>query len=531
MTFTRSALLLAALIGVASPSIAADMPVKAAPVAPAVIDWTGFYAGLHSGWTWTDGPTNNAFSTLFGFPRLASGHDLNTSGVTFGAHAGYNWQVTPRSWVVGIEGDITGVGLKETSAGTPACPPGPLCGAGVAVPTAVQAMQRDINWLASVRGRLGYTLDQGVWGWFAPGMVYATGGAAWANVDYTVNTGDGLLLCGGPSCAWPASFSTTKTGWTVGGGYESVLGGNWLVRLEYLYYHFGGNDSAFGVGPVALCGGACATTYTFGELNIHTVRGGLSYKFGAPVASGGAYAPAPLSAAGWTGFYLGSHAGWAWTSGDTQSAVTTVPGFTALTFSPPGTNTDGALKGTHLGYNWQFNPSWLVGVEGDFTSANLKSTSMTTGLCPALFCGVATPINGALAVMQRDVNWLASVRARLGYTWAASMLYVTGGVAWADVDYTATAGSSGIACGGLGCAYSVTASTTKSGWAAGGGYETVLVGKWLARLEYLYYRFDGDTIAASGAPAANCAFASCTTTYTFSDLNIHTVRAGLTYKF
>ena len=37
---------------------------------------------------------------------------------------------------------------------------------------------------------------------------------------------------------------------------------------------------------------------------------------------------------------------------------------------------------------------------------------------------------------QTNLNWLASARARVGYTWGATMLYATGGAAFDDVEIT-----------------------------------------------------------------------------------------------
>ncbi len=33
-------------------------------------------------------------------------------------------------------------------------------------------------------------------------------------------------------------------------------------------------------------------------------------------------------------------------------------------------------------------------------------------------------------MVHQDVQWLASIRGRLGYTWGSSMVYATGGGAW-----------------------------------------------------------------------------------------------------
>jgi outer membrane immunogenic protein len=257
-------------------AFAAFAPRGAAPVR----GWTGFYAGLDTGWGFSS-PTATSIVTAAGIPALTSQHDLGANGPLFGGHLGYNWQINP-TLVAGIEADITGTGIKTSSAQTPFCSgPAALCtGTPLTNPFALMTMSEEVNWLASIRGRLGTT-----WGL---GLIYVTGGAAWTNVDYKANTGDGFAVCsaaipGNNGCAFPAASNITKTGFAVGGGYETALVGNWTVRAEYLYYSFGGETLTATGKPQTNCGGGptppCAATYTFPDLKIHTARLGLGYKF------------------------------------------------------------------------------------------------------------------------------------------------------------------------------------------------------------------------------------------------------------
>ena len=237
--------------------------------------WTGAYAGVDAGWGFSDG-TGTSNETKNGFPSnaLTAQHDLGANGPLFGGHIGYNWQINPML-VTGIEGDITGTGIKASSAQTPLCNVNAVCSPWTG---GLMTMSQQVNWLATIRGRLGTT-------WWGPGMLYVTGGVAWANVDYKANTGDGQFFCGlfNASCTFPAKSNTTKTGFAVGGGYETTLIGNWTVRAEYLYYSFDGETLTAAATPQAPCtnggGGPCTATYTFPDLKIHTVRLGVSYKF------------------------------------------------------------------------------------------------------------------------------------------------------------------------------------------------------------------------------------------------------------
>jgi outer membrane immunogenic protein len=96
-----AAALLAAFNGAAT---AADMPVKAAPLAPAVsapTTWAGFYMGGHLGYGWSkmSGEASDPPSPLV--------DDMKLHGAVAGVHAGYNWQYS--QLVFGVEGDISGV--------------------------------------------------------------------------------------------------------------------------------------------------------------------------------------------------------------------------------------------------------------------------------------------------------------------------------------------------------------------------------------------------------------------------------------
>ena len=249
------------------------------------------------------------------------------------------------------------------------------------------------------------------------------------------------------------------------------------------------------------------------------------------------YKVASTPVASWTGFYAGFHAGWGQTSSDPGVASLSTTGYVSPVFA---TNLDlkgnGPLFGGQLGFNWQVNPRWVIGIEGDITGTGLKSSATGTPNCMAAFCGVIVPVPGASQQMERDFNWLASIRGRLGYSWETSMVYVTGGAAWANINYKANSADATWVCnsgagGAAGCSYPAAFDSTKVGWALGAGYETMITANWSFRAEYLFYRFGGTTASADGSPAAECAVATCSATYIFSGSDIHTARVGVNYRF
>lgn len=223
----------AAMTLTAPAAMAADIPApayKAPVVAAPVFSWTGFYLGVNAGYGWADAAIDAGFGTVT--------VDSNLNGFVGGGQIGYNWQIG--NFVLGIEGDIQGTTIGRSNtflAGAPA----------VAV-----TVDRDLNWFATVRGRAGLAFDRV--------MVYATGG--WAYVDYGVDvTVAGLLGAGA---------SSSKSGWTVGGGLEWAFLPNWSAKFEYLYVQID-DVSILPVAPLAF------PINVEGQLNV--IRAGVNYRF------------------------------------------------------------------------------------------------------------------------------------------------------------------------------------------------------------------------------------------------------------
>src|SRR5262245_16347448 len=156
----RIGLLVATVMGVgfAQSALAADLPIRQAiPVAPVAVapTWTGLYLGFNGGWGWSNTSNGNITFVGPGFAPFSVGaSNNNANSPVFGGQLGYNYQTG--NWVWGIEGDVDGANIRA-SQGVFIPPLGGFPG-GSAFLTEKQ------TWLASIRGRLGYT-----WG---PGMIY-----------------------------------------------------------------------------------------------------------------------------------------------------------------------------------------------------------------------------------------------------------------------------------------------------------------------------------------------------------------------
>src|ERR1700731_3774808 len=138
------------------------------------------------------------------------------------------------------------------------------------------------------------------------------------------------------------------------------------------------------------------------------------------------FAPAP----DWTGFYIGANGGWGWSKIDTSVApfgTTAIADFSLFGLSSNGA---GALFGSQVGYNWQMG-GWVLGIEGDFDGANIGRDQQS------VFPSILAPGNTNGFMATDRINWIASIRGRVGYVWGPGLLYFTGGGAWENVTTTA----------------------------------------------------------------------------------------------
>jgi len=236
-----------------SAAIAADVTYYESAPEPSVhvpsYVWTGGYIGLNAGYGggkanhvstydpyWTDpnpAPPATDLPSITQFVAMPEPttvrNSMTGSGFVGGAQAGYNWQAG--SFVYGIETDIqlSGVeavhsyydGWEEYEAGS------------------------RIKWFGTTRARLGFLPTDRL-------LAYATAGGAYGSLELDPE-GDRI--------------SKTRTGWTVGAGFEFALDEHWSLKSEYLYTD---------LGKIKLQSGP--NTYE-SDFNFHTVRAGVNYRF------------------------------------------------------------------------------------------------------------------------------------------------------------------------------------------------------------------------------------------------------------
>jgi outer membrane immunogenic protein len=174
----------------------------------------------------------------------------------------------------------------------------------------------------------------------------------------------------------------------------------------------------------------------------------------------------------WNGFYGGVNGGYAWTEGD---AVT----FDSHLGLRP--NTSGSLFGGQIGYNWQFTPEWVFGVETDFDWTNID------GRASALAAGPINP-NLATFIATQKINMLGTARVRAGYVLDDVLLYATAGLAYGQVESNmAISEMIGGLCGPVGFCATASSKEWMVGWAAGLGFDWSFLPRWSFRTEYLHY--------------------------------------------
>jgi outer membrane immunogenic protein len=245
-----------------------------------------------------------------------------------------------------------------------------------------------------------------------------------------------------------------------------------------------------------------------------------------------AYAPPPPPppAYTWTGCYIGGSAGWgSGTSNHTtvgNSVLTSTLGVPTAISAPAGSdiagdlNLTGFIGGFQGGCNYQVGV-WVFGIEGDGSATNKEGQNFETAL--ANFPGLATRANW---ISQTQERWLVTARGRLGLSgWGwfgdKTLLYVTGGGAWAKIDtseFLIGTNSSSPANGHQ-------ESNTRSGWTVGAGIEYALGYGWSVKSEYLYVKFD-DYTTFNSPPFGNNNIAPRNV-----KLFDNIFRAGLNYKF
>ncbi len=236
-----------------------------------------------------------------------------------------------------------------------------------------------------------------------------------------------------------------------------------------------------------------------------------------PAKAPASITPAPASAPDWTGFYIGGHVGATWLSNSDMSiSDPNLPVPAALkTVRLSGSSAAHVLGGIQGGYNWQFSPRWVAGIEADFSGSSLNNSDSAGDLVSN---GGLLFVDSSLR-MSEEVKWLATLRPKVGFlVLPDTLLYATGGVALENVDYDASVKF-------VLARDNSSFNKTNVGYAVGGGAEWQVISNVLLRAEYLFYGFGKDRTgeAEVGAPEP--------LKFKWSGGNVQVFRVGVSYKF
>ena len=242
--------------------------------------------------------------------------------------------------------------------------------------------------------------------------------------------------------------------------------------------------------------------------------------------------PAPVYS--WTGFYIGGNVGYSWGNGNSNYYD---PNFGASGLGPPSSNPlsqriDGVIGGGQIGYNWQPDRTWVLGLEADIQGSGEKGSANFTdpysvGTDCDVFCSTVS------GTMSAAIDWFGTVRGRIGILITpTTLLYGTGGLAYGGVNASGNitdACFSGTppACTPISWGFSHTAINV--GWTAGGGVEGFVPNttSWTWKVEYLY--LDLGTVSGTGFEAS-ADFGPLAYSWS-SKVTDNIVRAGLNYHF
>ena len=194
-----------------------------------ILDWTGFYAGVVGGYGGGHGITDTV--------GVSTAVPLN--GAIAGVTGGFNKQFD--RLVLGVEGDIAWSG--QSGSATCVLDPQFQCHA-------------DVDWIGSLRGRLGYAANRT--------LVFATAGAAIAHGNSYITSATVNF-----SGSMTGSYADSYVGWTAGGGIEYAFNERMSLKAEYAYADYGTRTAPAGTiaGPAT----SIHVTSHYGKagLNVH----------------------------------------------------------------------------------------------------------------------------------------------------------------------------------------------------------------------------------------------------------------------
>ena len=196
------------------------------------------------------------------------------------------------------------------------------------------------------------------------------------------------------------------------------------------------------------------------------------------------------------GFYAGGHVGYMF--GTTNATLGDPTGIATAGGASPYSTLMGGLQG---GYEYFLPSRLMLGVEADISFPG--STDLSQVLS---YRATAT------GYASEELEYLTSLRGRIGYDMGGWTPFATGGIAWASTRFSRIDLTTGNE--------DANPSNIRLGYVLGGGVDYRLDQRWSARAEYLYTNLGLTGFSFASAPARYD-----------SQYDLHRFRVGLNYHF
>ena len=213
----------------------------------------------------------------------------------------------------------------------------------------------------------------------------------------------------------------------------------------------------------------------------------LAADLGTEPAGPPSYVVLPL-AYDWSGLHIGITGGGAFNGHDPSFSFENVDA-ASVAVLPHGADltSKGGLVGGEIGYDLQGN-GFVYGLEGDISWTNFGDS--TTRIVPENTSLGMPPITFNT---NYNMNWISTVRGRIGIPLDHFLIYATGGLAFAEVSMNTTVTVGDPPMGQL----IGSTEKTKAGWTLGGGAEYALCNNITLKAEALW--FDLGTISLNAS--------------------------------
>jgi outer membrane immunogenic protein len=173
--------------------------------------WAGWYFGGNAGYLDganrinTDATVISTSTTPVTAPAMAAAAtsvlSTGNGGFIGGAQAGHNFMLSPM-WLAGFEVDIQGSTLRGSANGTNPVIVDTVAGAGTGTFVTSVATSRGLDYLGTIRARLGATVTPNL-------LLYATGGLAYGRARSSTSLVQTTAVGGVPTVATAGSLPTT----------------------------------------------------------------------------------------------------------------------------------------------------------------------------------------------------------------------------------------------------------------------------------------------------------------------------------